>query len=54
MSEPEIAQPSMAAEALRVAAISRKVNERKPGKDLSKFINEGRKERRAEKKMLEA
>lgn len=54
MSEPGIAQPSMAGEALRVASMSREVNEGKPRKDISKFINKGRKERGAEKKMLEA
>jgi len=43
MLEPGIAQPSMTAEALRVAKISREVAEQKPGKYISKFINERRK-----------
>jgi hypothetical protein len=37
----------MTAEALRVATISRDVNEHKPGKYISTFINEGRKEENA-------
>lgn len=43
MLEPGIAQPSMRAEALRVAKISREVTEQKPGKYISKFINERKK-----------